>query len=104
MLNARTWSTIKTLYKEGYGKKAIARMLGISRNTVRRALASQNPPEYKRTKRKDSELDPYREKIHTMYCEQKFIGVRIYNELVSQGYTGSIATLYRYLNKIKKKE
>jgi len=103
MLNARTWSTIKALYKEGYGKKAIARMLGVSRNTVRRVLASRNPPEYARKKRKASILDPYREKIHDMYSEQKLTGVRIYNELVSRGYTGSIDTLYRYLKKIKKK-
>lgn len=44
MLNSENWATIRSLYKEGYGIKTISRMLGISRNTVRQALISKNPP------------------------------------------------------------
>jgi len=43
------WAEIRRLHRaEGVPIKAIARRLGISRNAVRRALASQGPPRYRR--------------------------------------------------------
>lgn len=46
------WAEIRRLHRaEGVPIKAIARRLGISRNAVRRALASQGPPRYRRPSR-----------------------------------------------------
>ena len=43
------WAEIRRLYRaEGLPIKAIARRLGISRNTVRKAVASVEPPRYER--------------------------------------------------------
>jgi transposase len=43
------WAEIRRLHRaEGLAIKAIARMLGISRNTVRAAIASDAPPKYER--------------------------------------------------------
>jgi transposase len=43
------WAEIRRLHRaEGFAVKAIARQLGISRNTVRSALASDGPPKYVR--------------------------------------------------------
>lgn len=43
------WAEIRRLYRaEGMPIRAIARQLGIGRNTVRRALASGDPPKYAR--------------------------------------------------------
>jgi len=43
------WAEIRRLHRaEGIPIKAIARMLGISRNTVRSAVASEGPPRYER--------------------------------------------------------
>jgi transposase len=43
------WAEIRRLYRaEGLPVKAIARLLGISRNTVRRAVAGAGPPKYVR--------------------------------------------------------
>jgi transposase len=43
------WAEIRRLHRaEGLAIKAIARMLGISRNTVRAAIASDGPPRYER--------------------------------------------------------
>ncbi|WP_138232283.1 helix-turn-helix domain-containing protein [Mycolicibacterium aubagnense] len=36
-------------YSEGMPIKAIARVVGVCRNTVRRALACEGPPEYRRS-------------------------------------------------------
>ena len=43
------WAEIRRLHRaEGLPIKAVARLLGVSRNTVRAALASDGPPRYRR--------------------------------------------------------
>ena len=49
MLSVEDWAEIRRLHRaEGLAIKAIARTLGISRNTVRAAIASDGPPRYER--------------------------------------------------------
>lgn len=49
MLSVEDWAEIRRLHRvEGMGIKTIARVRGISRNTVRSALASGTPPKYER--------------------------------------------------------
>jgi transposase len=49
VLSVEDWAEIRRLHRaEGLPVKAIARLLGISRNTVRRAVASDGPPRYER--------------------------------------------------------
>jgi hypothetical protein len=46
------WAEIRRLHRaEGMAIKAITRRLGVSRNTVRRALAAHEPPRYERARR-----------------------------------------------------
>lgn len=104
MIKVEQWTTIRTLYSEGYGKKRIAKMLRISVNTVRRALKDDTPPSYRRTKTGDRKILPYLEKIREMYLEKKLIGTRIFEELKKQGYDGSLMTLYRCLRTLKEEQ
>jgi transposase len=49
VLSVEDWAEIRRLYRaEQIPVKAIARLLGISRNTVRAAIASDAPPKYVR--------------------------------------------------------
>ncbi|WP_422879782.1 IS21 family transposase [Nocardioides glacieisoli] len=49
MMTVEDWAEIRRLHSaEGMAIKAIVRQLGISRNAVRRALASDSPPSYSR--------------------------------------------------------
>ena len=49
MLTVEDWAEIRRLHRaEGMPIKAIVRTLGVSRNTVRAALASDGPPRYER--------------------------------------------------------
>jgi transposase len=49
VLSVEDWAEIRRLHRsEGLAIKAIARLLGVSRNTVRAAIASQGPPKYER--------------------------------------------------------
>jgi hypothetical protein len=52
MLSVEDWAEIRRLYRaEGLPKKVIARVLGISVNTVKAALACNVPPKYERPPR-----------------------------------------------------
>ena len=52
MLSVENWAEVCRLHRaEGMPIKAIARVMGISRNTVRAALRSDGPPKYQRTMR-----------------------------------------------------
>lgn len=49
MLDVEDWAEIRWLHRaEGMPIKVIVRVRGVSRNTVRAALASAGPPRYER--------------------------------------------------------
>ena len=49
VISMEDWITIRNLKKRNprMGTRKIAKKLGLSRNTVKNALKSENPPEYK---------------------------------------------------------
>jgi transposase len=52
VIKVEDWAEIRRLHRsEGMPIKAIARRMGISKNTVKRALAAQEPPTYRRAGR-----------------------------------------------------
>src|SRR6516225_3359575 len=52
MLSVEDWAEIRRLHRaEGLPIKVIARVLGVSKNTVKAALASDGPPKYERPQR-----------------------------------------------------
>ena len=69
MLSVEDWAEIRRLHRaEGLPIKLIARTLGISRNTVRAALASDGPPKYER-KPAGSAVDGFEDAIRTQLSE-----------------------------------
>jgi transposase len=51
-MSVEDWAEIRRLHRsEGMPIKAIARLMGVGRNTVRRALAAEGPPKYQRAAR-----------------------------------------------------
>ena len=63
------WAEIRRLYRaEGMAIRAIARRLGISRNTVKKALSSHAPPRYERAP-KGSIVDAVEPQIRTVLAE-----------------------------------
>ena len=59
MLSVEDWAEIRRLYHaEGLPIRVIARVLRISRNTVKAALASDHPPKYQRPQRGSIVDDP----------------------------------------------
>jgi transposase len=66
VLKVEDWAEIRRLhFAEELGKQTIAKRLGIARNTVKAALASSEPPAYRR-KRRPSAVDPYEDQIKAL--------------------------------------
>ena len=54
------WNKVKLLYSDGYSNAAIARALSMNRSTVRRLLAMEEAPTYRRRREiSDDELRPF---------------------------------------------
>lgn len=100
MITMEDWVTIKNLSKKGKSKREIAKLLGISRNTVKRTLQNDVPPEYIRKTVINQSLAPFTEAIEEGIWVKHFLGSRIFNDIVSKGYTGSRTAFYRYLQKV----
>ncbi|MFW9835781.1 MAG: IS21 family transposase [Candidatus Thorarchaeota archaeon] len=102
MIDVEDWAEIRRLSKvEKLTKRAIARRLGIHRNTVTRALASDEPPRYQREKRA-SVLDPYKPKIHALLSEDHTLsGVRVFEIIRDEGYPGKESILRDYLRQVR---
>lgn len=97
MYELQEWAAVQQVYKSTGSKRGTAKILGISRNTVKRLLDLAEEPKYHR-KEGPCIIDPYKEKIVEWRCDPpKFNGTRIFKELKNIGYTGSIGPVYRFL-------
>ena len=69
MLKVEDWAEIRRLHRaEGVPIKEISRRLGVARNTVRSALASDRPPKYQRACR-GSVVDAYEPAIRALLAD-----------------------------------
>jgi transposase len=69
VLNVEDWAEIRRLHRaEGMAIRAIARRLGMSKNTVKKALASHEPPRYERAV-KGSIVDAVEPQIRALLAE-----------------------------------
>lgn len=100
MKKLEDWAAVQRVFKQTKSKRRTAEILGISRNTVKKLLEMNEPPEYQRTVFR-SKIDPYKEQIIDWRCEPYcFNGTRIFRELVKLGYDGSIGPVYRFLRQV----
>ena len=100
MKDLEDWAAVQKVYKQTKSKRATAKILNISRNTVKRLLDMTEPPAYRRTEY-SSKIDEYKELIIEWRCDPyNYNGTRIFRELKERGYTGSIGPIYRFLGKV----
>lgn len=86
------WALIRRLYSgEGLAKAQIARQLGISRNTVAKAIAAADPPAYSRPPAATS-FDPFEQQVRQLLAQTPSMPATVLAERV--GWTGS-ATWFR---------
>lgn len=87
------WQQIKVLSSKGIRIKRIAKMLKISKNTVKRYLSSIEPPKFK-AREYERVLDGYGDKIKEM-LRAKYIGTRILAELKEIEPKGTLSIFFR---------
>jgi transposase len=90
-----TWQQIRHLAALGWSRRAIARELGVSRNTVAVALARVGPPCYTRQGPARPPA-PWQEVVQTG-VRRGLCGARLLEEARQAGYADSRATFYRWL-------
>jgi transposase len=107
MLTQEQSVEIKVLARQGHGIKAIARELGVSRNTVRKYLRSESAlPRYRLRAPRPCKLDPFK-----AYLQQRIEAARphwipatvLLRELRERGYAGGISQLKAYLAPFKRR-
>jgi transposase len=96
------WAEVHRLFgRERLSKAAIARRLGMSRNTVARLLELDEPPRYVRTP-KGSQLGPFTDAIAAMLdADPKVPATVIREHLRPLGYAGGITILKDHLAKVR---
>lgn len=96
------WVSIKNLRSKNpdLGTRKIAKLLGISRNTVKKALLSDNAPEYNRgVKKVNKHIEPFTGVIKESFLKKNLKASRILKDIRSKGYEGSQYALYAYIRK-----
>jgi transposase len=101
MILLEVFMDIFSLRREGFSMRAIAKKLGIHRNTVKKYLESKVLPTYRKTKRKPSKLDPYQQIVRDFLEEDDYRATWVYDRLRNLGYDGSYETVKKYVRRIK---
>jgi transposase len=100
MLRLPEYMDVLALKKEGKSIRAIARMTGHSRNTVRRLLRGECSLQFK-TPSKASKLDRFKPYLKQRYEQYQLSAVRLIQEIKPMGYDGSLPTVRRFLQTLK---
>ena len=101
MITMEDWVTIRNLNSKGQSIRAIAALMGISRNTVRAALRRDRPPEYKRKEVINEDVAPFADFIREAILVKKLRGSRVLEDIKSKGYRGSKSAFYRHLEGVR---
>jgi transposase len=85
------WARVRALAADGVSERQIAARLGINRRTVRRLIAAEEPPRYRRAPR-GSMLDPFEPVLRRLLEEWPEIKAPRVTEILRDdyGYAGSV--------------
>jgi transposase len=102
MIKPEEVMNIRSLKKQGYSNRAIARMTGLDKRTVRKYLTEGELPIYKKINRQ-SKIDPYKPLIEGWLSQEDYQSSRIYELLICEGFDGSYDVVQRHVKTIKEK-
>jgi transposase len=102
VLGVQQWAEVRRLVLvEGRSQREVARLTGLARDTVARAVASQTPPKYVRAPA-GSKLDPFREWICEQLREDPTIQAQRLRELAGElGYEGGRTIFDDYVREVR---
>jgi len=91
------YDEVMKLHEQGVSQVAIATLLGLHRDTVRRYIRAPQFPEIVRPKRHKSKLDPYKEYLHEQWATGQYTVSSLLSKLRERGYQGGETQIYDYL-------
>jgi len=97
MVNGELWYETHRRFKLKEPKKSIARIPGLSVQTVRKVLRQEKPMPYERARKGDGLLAPYEVFIRQRLSAVGYCAQSIFEELRDRGYKGSYETVKRYV-------
>ena len=104
MLGREIFVEIKVLHHQGKSIREISRLLGISRNTVRRRIRSVEGPVAATRARKGTKLDGYRGYLQTRIASARpdwIPATVLFEEIRAMGYRGCQTTVRNYVRTMK---
>lgn len=108
MITQETLVDIHVLHKQGMAIRAIARQLGLSKNTVKRYLREPaKTPTYPRRSTRPSKLDAFKPYIHQRIEAAKphwIPAAVLYREIRARDYDGCETAVRRYVSRLKPKQ
>jgi len=102
VVGVEQWAEIRRLhFVRGLGIREIHRQTGLHRATIRRAIASDRPPSYRRSGR-GSKLDAFKDEVHRLLREEPAMpGQRVRELLEPLGFDGSKTIVDDYLREVR---
>ena len=100
MISMDNWTTIKNLKKINptMGTRTIAKLVGVSRNTVKKALQEDGAPiDKKGVKKLNENIEPFEGFIKESFLRKNLKASRILKDIISKGYKGSQYALYSFI-------
>ena len=103
MLGVEQWAEIRRMaLVEGLTQREIRRRTGAGRDTIRKAVASDQPPRYSSRAKRPSKLNPFREEIERLLADEPTLSnVRILEEIQALGYSGAQTILDVLLRELR---
>ena len=96
------FEAVKELDQKGVSKRAIARELGISRNTVKKYVHLEECPSYPKVKKKANKLGPYLDELQKLWEQGVNNGAQLYERVKELGFSGVQRTIERWASRQKK--
>jgi predicted transcriptional regulator len=96
------YSQIQYLKARGYGQRQIARLLSLSRATVRAYYLAESFPERK-TNYRPSQLDPYISHLQQRWEEGCRKAQTLWQEILELVYTGKVKQVMKWMRNQRKK-
>lgn len=95
------WQQAHALFKQGYAKKEIARMMNLDNHTVRTYLMAETFPERQRTSPANGPLTPFKDHLLKRWEEGCHNALQLWREVKEQGFEGSATAVQDFLRPLR---
>jgi transposase len=102
MVKADVWHEIHSRFKLKETKKAIARCVGLSVQTVRKILRQAEPQPYRRLRTAAAILVPFEGYIRQRVAAVGYCARSVFEEIQTQGYPGGYDAVKRFVRPLRK--